>query len=48
MFVRYKAQTLPDVYKIYKITQPGSFKDIILNAQLKLCTEYKMETWSWR
>ena len=48
MFVRYKAQTpaqtLPDVYKI---TQPVSFKDINLNGQLKLCTEYKMETWFW-
>ena len=44
MFVRYKAQTLPDVYKI---TQPVSFKDINVNAQLKLCTEYKMETWFW-
>ena len=41
MFVRYKAQTpaktLPDAYKI---TQLVSFKDINLNAQLKLCTEY--------
>ena len=48
MFVRYKAQTpaqtLPEVYKI---TQPVSFKDINLNAQLKLRTEYKMETWFW-
>ena len=48
MLVRYKAQTpaqtLPDVYKI---TQPVSFKDINLNAQLKLCTKYKMETWFW-
>ena len=46
MFVIYKAQTpaqtLPDVYKI---TQPVSFKDINLNGQLKLCTEYKMESW---
>ena len=44
MFVRYKAQTLPDVYKI---TKPVSFKDVNLNAQLKLSTEYKMETWFW-
>ena len=44
MFVRYKAQTLPNVFKI---TQQVSFKDINLNAQPKLCTEYKMETWFW-
>ena len=39
-----KGQTLPDVYKI---TKPVSFKDINLNAQLTLCTEYKMGTWFW-
>ena len=32
---------------VYKITQPVSFKDINLNAQLKFYTEYKMETWFW-
>ena len=42
MFVRYKAQMLQ-----YKITQPVSFKDINFNAQLKLCSEYKMRTWFW-
>ena len=44
MFVTYmaqtSAQTLPDVYKI---TQPVSFKDINLNAQLKFCTEYNIK-----
>ncbi|CAH3038297.1 unnamed protein product [Porites lobata] len=42
MFVRYKAQTLPDVYKITKL-----FFDINFNAQLKFCTDNKMETWFW-
>ena len=45
MLVRYKAETLPA--DVYKITKPVSFKDINLNAQLKLCTKYKMETWFW-
>ena len=42
MFVRYKAQTLPDVYKITKL-----FLDINFNAQLKFWTDNKMETWFW-
>ena len=42
MFVRYKAQTLPDVYKITKL-----FFDINFNAQLKFWTDNKMETWFW-
>ena len=42
MFVRYKAQTLPDVYKITKL-----FFDINFNAQLKFLTDNKMETWFW-
>ena len=42
MFVRYKAQTLPDVYKITKL-----FFDINFNDQLKFCTDNKMETWFW-
>ena len=46
MFVRYKAQTPPPMLQ-YKITQPVSFKDINLNVQLKLCSEYKMGTWFW-
>ena len=42
MFVRYKAQTLPDVYKITKLVF-----DINFNAQLKFWTDNKMETWFW-
>ena len=42
MFVRYKAKTLPDVYKITKLVF-----DINFNAQLKFWTDNKMETWFW-
>ena len=36
-----------DFLSLIFISKPVSFKDINLNAQLKLCIEYRMETWFW-